>query len=139
MIPASIKNVTYLIAAILGITYDMAVAFGMLLIIDFITGISASISTKGLRSLSSATAWRGVFAKVMLVLALCSISLMAKVLDEDMGFLIKSCMGILAVAETYSIWANIYMVRTGKVIEEIDAITPIMDKFKKIFDAIVLK
>lgn len=137
IIPAWLKNTTYILAGILGISVDMVTAFGMLLVIDFITGTTASAFTKGLSSLKSRTAWRGVFAKVMLVFALCSISYMATVLEEDFKIMIKSCIAVLAVAEVYSIWANVYMIKTGKVIEEIDALTPILSKFRKLFDVVV--
>lgn len=137
IIPAWLKNTSYVIAGILGITVDMVSAFGMLLVIDFITGTTASAFARGFDSLKSRTAWRGVFAKVMLVFALCSISYMATVLEEDFKVMIKSCLAVLAVAEVYSIWANVYMINTGKVIEEIDAFTPILGKFKRLFDVVI--
>ena len=137
MIPTSLKNITYLIAAVLGITYDMAVAFGLLLLIDFVTGITASVFARGWHSFKSQTMWRGIFAKSFVVFALFSISFMSTILGQDMRLFLRSALSILTVAEVYSIWANVYMIKTGKIVEEIDALTPIMNKAKRIFDAIV--
>lgn len=136
MIPTQIKNLGYVIAAILGIKYDMLVAFTLLVFIDLFTGIMASVVTRGWVSFKSSTMARGIVVKSLYVVILLVIAELGVTLEQDMTLFIKSSLGILAVSESYSILANIYMIKTKKVVEEIDALTPIMRKVKDLYDVL---
>lgn len=126
----------YVVAAILGIKYDMLFAFTILIFFDLITGIVASVITRGWASFKSSTMARGIVVKSLYVAILLMIAQLGVTLEQDMTLFIKSTLGILAVSEMYSIMANIYMIKTKKVVEEIDALTPIMLKVKRVYDAV---
>lgn len=139
MILTTLKNVGYVVAAILGITYDMLLAFSLLIIIDVVTGVAASIVVRGRASFRSSTMARGAIIKCLYVLILLVIAELGIALDIDMKTFVKSVLGILAVSEAYSILANMYMIKTKRIVEEVDALTPIMNKVKRMYDAFIIK
>lgn len=130
MIPTQIKNLGYVIAAILGIKYDAVVAFSFLMVIDVITGVLASASIDGWRSITSKRLSFGVISKLLLLFIPVSIALAGKVVGEDFSVLVRSSVSILAVAESYSIIGSIYAVKHGQRVPEFDAISVILKKIR---------
>lgn len=132
MIPTSIKNLGYIIAAILGIQYDAVVAFSLLMVFDVATGIFASASIDGWRSITSKKLAFGLLSKLLLLLVPLSIALAGTVIGENLSALVKSSIAILTLSEAYSIIGNVYAVKTGKRVPEFDAISVILKKIREV-------
>lgn len=127
-----LKNIGYVIAGILGIKYDIIVAFSFLMLIDVVTGILVSARVDGWVSITSKRLAFGVLSKLLLLLIPISIALAASVVEEDFSFLVRSTISILALAEAYSITGNIYAIKVGERIPEFDAISVILRKIREV-------
>lgn len=136
MIPTSIKNLGYLIAAILGIQYDAVAAFGLLMIFDVFTGILASAKVNGVRSITSKRLAFGVISKLLLLLIPLSIALAGRAVGQDFLSVVHSAIFVLAVAEAYSIIGNIYTVKSGERVPEFDAISVVLKKVRIILESL---
>lgn len=131
IIPAWIKNLGYIIAGLLGVKYDAAFAFASLMFMDVVTGIIASASCCGWRSITSRKLIFGVLSKLCLLLIPLSVSLVAKVNGNDLSFIVSSSISILAIGETYSIIGNVYSIKTGKRVPEFDALSIILSRIRE--------
>lgn len=112
--------------------------FAILLALDFIFWIvNAYLNDR--QSVRSRTATRGLINKLTkLSLPLIVVIILKWVWFEDTQIFISSIMGILIVAEGYSIIGHIYSINTNKQLPEIDAfwmlIEKIVNTFRKIID-----
>ena len=92
--------------------------YTLLLIIDFITWIIKWFIHKNLES-RIAVNW--VFKKLILILLIFSIWATWKIIEiDDISWLLGFAFSSLAIAELYSILANIYEIRTWKKTKEFD-------------------
>ena len=76
----------------------------------------------------------GVLSKLMVLLVPLTVALIAKGIEIDLRWLVSFSVSLLIVAEGYSVIGNIYSVRTGEAVTEIDAISVILKKLRKIIE-----
>jgi phage-related holin len=131
MIPAWIKNITYVIAALIGVEQGVVEAFAALLILDVVTGVAASAKIDGWRSITSHRLGFGVLAKLLFILVPVSIALAGKVVGQDLQVIVSSSLSVLALSEAYSVIANLYAIHYGKRVPEFDALSIVL---KNIFN-----
>jgi len=131
LIPIWVKNLGYLIAGILGLTYDAAFAFGCLMIMDVVTGIIASASCCGWRAITSRKLIFGVLSKLCLLFIPLAVALVSKVNGNDLSFIVTSSISILALGEAYSIIGNVYTIKSGKRVPEFDALSIILSRVRE--------
>jgi len=137
----SLKNTSYIAAFAASVTYigivpETMALFALLMVIDVITGIARSAFNKGCRSINSRTARKGIVAKLMLMLAVFSIGITAKILGYDASGYVQATMVILSLGELYSIIGNIHSMRTGKPKVEFDAVSLLLKKVRTMLDKI---
>jgi len=135
VIPVWLKNLGYIIAAILGVKYDAAFAFGSLMMMDVLTGVIASASCCGWKAITSRKLIFGVLSKLFLLFIPLSVALAAKVVGNDMSFIVSSSISILALGEAYSIIGNIYTIKSGKRVLEFDAVSLILSRVREMLIA----
>jgi hypothetical protein len=135
IIPVWLKNTGYIIAAILGVKYDAAVAFGSLMMMDVITGVIASVSCCGWRAITSRKLIFGVLSKLFLLFIPLSVALAAIITGNDMRFIVSSSISILTLGEAYSIIGNVYTIKSGKRVLEFDAVSLILSKVREMLIA----
>jgi phage-related holin len=112
----------------LGIPSSQITILGILMVIDFATGVGKQFRIDR-RNITSHAAWMGAMKKVATILALLSIALMFKGLEIEANGYIKAILGILIMAECYSIIQNVYAIRTGVCLPEFDAISILLKSF----------
>ena len=78
------------------------------------------------KHITSYNMWQGLVKKLLTFMFFLSIALMLKWLEIDWWTYIKWILGILIVAETYSIAQNIYIYRTWEKVQEYDAVSIII-------------
>lgn len=93
-----------------------------LMLIDFVSGI-AKQARINYKEITSYKAWIGIMKKSFTFVMILSIGLVFKALEIDGNGVIKAVMTILIGAEGYSILQNIYTIRTGKYMKEVDVVT----------------
>lgn len=128
----TLKNLGYVIAGILGIKYDIAFAFGGLLLMDVITGTIASATCCGWRAVTSNKFIIGVLAKLLMIFMPLAVALTAIVVGMDLKFLVSSAISIMAIGEAYSICGNVYTIKSGKRVAEFDAISLILNNIREV-------
>jgi len=135
---STISSVYFIsICTYLWIDVEILWLYTFLLIIDFITWVIKWYTTKTLES-NKAINW--VFKKLILILLIFSIWTTWKIVwYEDLRGLLSFAFSSLAVAEMYSILANIYEIRTGKKTKEFDWVSYLISSFLKFIESKIKK
>lgn len=118
------------ILAYLEIAEEPFTIFALLLVIDYITGLSKA-KTLG-HSITSNKMKYGLISKFSLIIIPLVITMGAKALGADSHYLLNSGMYILILSEVYSIIGNIYSIRTGEEVPEYDALAMIGKQIRNI-------
>lgn len=106
---------------------------GILMLIDFISGLMKQYSLDP-KEITSHKAWLWAVKKLWTFLVILSLWIFFKAYWIDAKEYLKWVLSIFIWAETYSIIQNIYVMRTGKIIREYDAISIVL---KKIWEVII--
>ena len=112
-----------LIAA-LGLDVTKFVILSFLMELDLVTGTTKAYVRK--EDITSRRLSAGFLSKVMVLLIPLTVAIMAKGLEVDMRWLVTFTISILIVAEAYSVVGNIYTIKTGETVKEIDAVSAIV-------------
>jgi toxin secretion/phage lysis holin len=131
-----------LLFAYLDIPQEQLAILGGLMIIDFVSGVAKQWRVDPTK-ITSKRAWLGVITKSASLSAVLTIALIIKGLQLDTSFYLSAMIGLLIMAEGYSILQNIYAVRTGKILPEYDVVSVILksisgiikDKIEKTLDS----
>lgn len=97
----------------------------ILMIIDTITWVAKQYKLNK-NEITSHNAWKWITKKMLTMMFLFSFALMFKWIDIDWTAYIKSVLSLLIVSEFYSICQNVYSFRTGKKVNEYDAVSLII-------------
>lgn len=118
--------------AYLGLDAEKLSILALLMAIDMITGTVKAYVVKS--DITSRRWIAGFLSKMVVLLVPFTIALMAKGVDFDIKWFVGLCISILVVAEAYSIVGNIYTIKTGEEVKEIDAVSAIIQALGKIFE-----
>ncbi len=119
------------------ILWAMAIA----IVLDTVTGVSKSIKL-GIKP-TSRDGWRGLYGKFLGILFLAGGTAILKLLGINITVFLNTCLTILTVYEVYSAGGNVYTWRTGKKVEEYDAMSIVLkvflEKLKEIAEILIKK
>lgn len=121
------KTVGYFVGMILfdklSIPQDQFTSLGVLMIIDVITGYF-KIKKEDPRNFRSRDLGDGIVGKMLVALLVISLAIAAQNgIHIDPKHFLEWSLGGLIVAEIYSIVQNVYIYKTGKMVEEYDAMS----------------
>ncbi len=111
------------VLAYLEISQEPFTLFALLLIIDYITGLTKA-KTLG-QTITSNKMKYGLISKLSLIIVPLVVAIGAKALGADSHYILSSGMYILILSEVYSIIGNIYSTRTKEEFPEYDALAMI--------------
>lgn len=117
------------IFAYLWIDHQVFLLYTLLLFVDFITWIAKWWVMKNLSS-SKAISW--FLWKFLMLLVIFSFWVFWKINDYDMSYILSWTFLALSLAELYSILANVYEIKTRKILPEYDAVAIIIRFFMDI-------
>ncbi len=136
-----LKNIGYMVAFACGwvcdytgLSEEAIYILTALMIVDTAFGF---VKAMKLGKTSSTKLTVGVVSKFILLLIPISISLAGIVTGINLKPMATGTINIMAMAELYSIIANAYSIRTGKVIQEHDAIALMLKKVKKTLEKLL--
>lgn len=115
-----------------GLPAEPVAILTVLMCVDFVAGISKSRVTS-----MPVTSYRikvGAISKCGVITIPLVIALTAKGLGADFNWLVNWTVSVFILSETYSIIANIYTIKTGKIAPEWDAISLILKKIRRAVD-----
>ena len=124
--------------AYLDISWESLTLLAVLLIIDFVTGI-AKVFVIDKSGLKSNRAIAGLISKLSLLFIPIVVSIAAKQAGYDFKSMTDSVITMLVLAETFSIIGNIRAINTRKEVEEIDAVSFVLNKISKMIEALLKK
>lgn len=125
----------------LGFVPETLFIFGVLMILDFATGIARARKVDGKEAITSESIREGVLRKALTLTAVFSVGLTGKGIGFDMSGLVQASTTVLILAECYSILGNVHSYRTGQPKKEYDGVSTlisfILSRLKKALSAIV--
>ena len=115
-----------------GLPVEPAAILGILMGIDFIAGVGAA---RKLGLVVSSQRMRvGVISKFGVLTIPLVMALTAKGLGADLNWLVNWSISLFILSESYSIIANIYAYKTGKVVPEFDAVAAVLKRVRGLLD-----
>lgn len=118
------------IFAYLDIPQEQIVILGALMVIDFLTWVGKQFRLDP-KKITSHAAWIGVIKKVATLIAVFSVAFVLKGNHIDGDTYLGGILGILIMAEGYSVIQNVYAIRTGEILPEFDAISLMLKGFSE--------
>lgn len=116
--------------AYIGLDSNVFLLFGMLLMIDYITGVWKA-GRLG-HTITSNKMKYGVISKMSLILIPLTLAICAKIIGADFKYVLDTGMMILVLSEFYSIIGNIYSIRTKDELPEYDVVAALGKKIRNI-------
>jgi phage-related holin len=108
---------------------EVVLALALAMVFDTITGVAKSYRLG--KKISSREGKRGILEKILMLSGLIVLAVVGRLLDIDLSWIVVNAFILLTVFETFSFFGNIGTIRTGKEMEELDAIS-MMIKFVRI-------
>lgn len=134
------KNISYGIAFLIGsvgLSIESFAIFGVLIVIDTITGVARTMIIHGGRSFTSSKLTSGVIAKAFIISVPLLVAWAGKGAGIDMTALAQGVLSVLIIAELYSILGNIYAIHIRRDVAEFDAVAFILGKTRTIIENIL--
>lgn len=103
-----------------GLPIEPAIILASLMTIDFFSGIGRAHALK--EKITSSRMKSGVASKLLLLLIPLAVALAAKGLGQDWAYLVSFCVSAMILSELYSFISNIYAMKTGDDLPELDVI-----------------
>ena len=116
----------------LGLDVNKLFILSFLMFLDLTTGATKAYFSK--EPITSSRLSAGILSKIMLLIIPLTIALMAKGVDMDLVWLVSFTVSILIVAEAYSVVGNIYTIKTGETVKEIDAVSAIVKALRRVLE-----
>lgn len=145
-LPQMMEVVTYpfaIVAASLtsvGINANFLMILSTLMAIDFLVGFLRAWLIPELDDPTSKRAILGLVKKGVILILIGVLALVFSVVSlEAMPYMVNTLIAVFAVAEGYSILANIYCIYTGEVLTEFDAVTLIIKSVGKYLEKLIKK
>lgn len=113
----------------LDIPQEQTTLLAILMVLDTVTGLAKSWKLDWGRSITSHKLGMGVLKKALVFIIIVGLAVTIRGASVVIGIdwkpwiLLSAVLGVLMVAEFYSICQNIYMFRTGKKVTEYDAVS----------------
>ena len=107
--------------AYIGIDKEAFTLFGVLLFIDYFTGLLKANSIN--QTISSNKMKYGIVSKLSLLVIPIMIGVASRAIDTDLSMIEYSSINIMVLSEMYSIIGNIYSIRTKEELPEWEVIS----------------
>ncbi len=139
LIATILKNASYIPAILIGLSLENYMILAVLMIIDTVFGILRVAVVHGGKNIKSYKLISGVLAKITIM----SIPLILVWAGRGVGInfhpIASATLGILILAETYSIVGSVYAIHIKKDIPEWDAVSYILTNIQKSIERIIKK
>lgn len=131
-----IKNGLYIPAFLIAIGFPdqtawLITSLTVLMVVDTLSGIMLSIKVDGMSSITSRKLTAGVVAKSLILLLPFLFAMVAKGFGINFDTYLFGAVGLLVLAELYSVLGNIQSYKTGKRLPEIDVVSLALNKIRK--------
>ena len=127
-----IKNLAYIPAILLGLSFDSYSILVVFMTIDIVLGITRTAIIYGGRHVKSYRLSVGVISKLLMLIVPLLVVWTGKGVGINLFFLAQWSLGALILAEAYSVLGNIHAIRIRKDVAEFDVFSWILQKIQMI-------
>ena len=103
-----------------GLPIEPALMLGALMTLDFCSGIGRAHALR--EQITSRRMKSGIASQLLLLFIPLAVALAAKGLGQDWSYLVSFCVSAMILSELYSFISNIYAMKTGDDLPELDVI-----------------
>ena len=135
---AIIKHLGYIPAVIFGLSTHSYAILALFIIIDTFTGVLRAGILHGWREVTSFKFTTGLISKLLVILIPMMIALAGKGTGINLTFLAQSAIGMLILAQFYSILGNIHAIKIRKDVREFDAVSWVITHIQSVVEKILV-
>ena len=132
-----IKHLGYIPAIVFGLSTHSYAILALFIMIDTVTGVLRAGLLHGWREVTSFKFTTGFISKLLVILIPAMIALCGKGVGLDLTFLAKSALGMLILAQFYSILGNIHDIKIRKDVREFDAVSWVIIHLQSVVEKIL--
>lgn len=118
-----IKNLGYIPAIFIGLSVESYAVLAIFMVFDTILGIARTYIVHGGKEISSARLTSGIISKLSIILIPLLMAWGGRGAGVDLAMIAQATLGMLILAELYSILGNIYAIRLREDVYEFDAVS----------------
>lgn len=133
----TLKNLGYIPAVLLGLSTQSYIILLVFMTVDMLTGITRSYILHGGRAVKSYKFVNGITTKILIILIPLLLVWAGKGSGYDLSIIAEWTLGMLILAELYSILGNIYAIKIREDIHEFDAVAWVLGKLRFIVEGIL--
>lgn len=134
---ANIKNFGYIPAFLLGLSYENYTILAVFMGVDVLTGLIKAYKANGGSSIKSKKIQVGVLSKACILIVPIVIVWAGRGVELDFLWFAKGSLGMLVLAEAYSIIGNVHAIARGKEKSEFDALSFVLNKIKHVIEGVI--
>lgn len=132
-----LKNAGYVPALILGLSTESYAILGTLMIVDTIFGVARVGTLYGWEHISSYRLSSGVLSKLSIIGVPLFIAMAGRGAGMNLNFVAQGAIGMLCLAQLYSILGNVYSIRTKQEVREFDAVSWVLRRLQTIIERLI--
>jgi len=133
-----LKHLGYIPAVIFGLSTHSYAILAFFIILDTFTGVLRAGILHGWREVTSFKFTTGLISKLLVIFIPLMIALAGKGVSLDLTFLAQSSIGMLILAQFYSILGNIHAIKIRKDVKEFDAVSWVITHLQEVVEKILI-
>lgn len=129
-----LKHLAYIPAVIFGLSTHSYAILAFFILLDTFTGVLRAGILHGWREVTSFKFTTGLVSKLLIIFIPLMIALAGKGVGMDLTFVAQSAIGMLILAQFYSILGNIHAIKIRKDVKEFDAVSWVISHVQSIVE-----
>lgn len=133
-----LKHLAYIPAVIFGLSTHSYAILAFFILLDTFTGVLRAGILHGWREVTSFKFTTGLVSKLLIIFIPLMIALAGKGVGMDLTFVAQSAIGMLILAQFYSILGNIHAIKIRKDVKEFDAVSWVIAHIQSIVEKMLV-
>ena len=133
-----LKHLAYIPAVIFGLSTHSYAILAFFILLDTFTGVLRAGILHGWREVTSFKFTTGLVSKLLIIFIPLMIALAGKGVGMDLTFVAQSAIGMLILAQFYSILGNIHAIKIRKDVKEFDAVSWVISHVQSIVEKMLM-
>lgn len=133
-----LKHLAYIPAVIFGLSTHSYAILAFFILLDTFTGVLRAGILHGWREVTSFKFTTGLVSKLLIIFIPLMIALAGKGVGMDLTFVAQSAIGMLILAQFYSILGNIHAIKIRKDVKEFDAVSWVIAHIQSVVEKMLV-
>ena len=135
---AVLKHLGYIPAIMFGVSTDSYAILAFFILLDTLTGVLRAGILHGWREVTSFKFTTGLISKLLVIFIPLMIALAGKGVGLNLTILAQSAIGMLILAQFYSILGNIHAIKIRKDVKEFDAVSWVITHIQEVVEKLLV-